>query len=26
MTITFDRKSTEERVHNVAVYDKVATP
>jgi len=25
MTITFDRKSTEERVHNVAVYDKVAT-
>lgn len=24
MTITFDRKSTEARVHNVAVYDKVA--
>ena len=26
MTITFDRKSTEERVHNVAVYDKVTAP
>jgi len=25
MTITFDRKSTEDRVHNVAVYDKVTT-
>ena len=25
MTITFDRKSTEERIHNVAVYDKVVT-
>lgn len=23
MTITFDRKSTEARVHNIAVYDKV---
>jgi hypothetical protein len=24
MTITFDRKSTEARIHNVAVYDKVS--
>ena len=26
MTITFDRKSTEDRVHNLAVYDKVTAP
>jgi hypothetical protein len=24
MTITFDRKSQEARVHNIAVYDKIS--